>query len=69
MAVALAVCKSEQTALDKQRAAKKLKQGLLCQKKMVAVQKEYANALTYIDMFHSAACWQNKRLQINLLKS
>ena len=39
-----------------------MKQDLLCQKKMVAVQKEYANALTNIDMFHSPACWQNKKV-------
>ncbi len=27
---------------------------------MLAVQLEYANALTYIDMFHSGACWKSK---------
>jgi len=27
---------------------------------MIAVQTEYANALTYIEMFHSAACWRTK---------
>ena len=27
---------------------------------MLAVQEEYANVLTYIDMFHSSACWQTK---------
>ena len=26
---------------------------------MIAVKTEYANALTYIEMFHSAACWCN----------
>ena len=26
---------------------------------MIADQTEYANALTYIEMFHSAACWHN----------
>ena len=27
---------------------------------MLAVQLEYANALTYIDMFHSQTCWKSK---------
>ena len=38
LAVAPAVHKSEQTAIDKQHATKKLKQDLLCQNKMVLVQ-------------------------------
>ena len=25
---------------------------------MIAIQKEYVNALTYTDMFHSPACWK-----------
>ena len=27
---------------------------------MLDVQLEYANALTYMDMFHSQACWKSK---------
>ena len=38
---------------------KKKKQDILRNKKMIAVQTEYANALTYIEMFHSVACWHN----------
>ena len=55
--IAPAVRRSEKTALDKQRESKQKKQDLLRNKKMLAVQKEYANALTYIDMFHLRACW------------
>ena len=58
--IAPAVRRSEKTALDKQRESKQKKQDLLRNKKILAVQKEYANALTYIDMFHSPACWRTK---------
>ena len=54
------VRRSEKRALDKQQDPKQKKQDLLQNKKMLAVQKEYANALMYIDMFHSPACWQTK---------
>ncbi len=58
--IAPAVRRSEKTALDKQRESKQKKQDLLRNKKILAVQKEYSNALTYIDMFHSPACWRTK---------
>ena len=58
--VAPAVWKAEKTALDKQQQAKKKKQDILWNKHMIAIQTEYANALTYIEMFHSAACWYTK---------
>jgi hypothetical protein len=58
LSTAPVVRKAEKTALDKQREAKKQKQEFLRQKKMIAMQKEYVNALTYIDMFHSPACWK-----------
>ena len=54
--------RSEKTALDKQREAKQKRQDLLRNKKMLAVQKEYANALTYIDMFNSSTCWKTKSI-------
>ena len=57
--VAPAVRKAEKTALDKQ-CRQKNKQDILRNKKMIAVQTEYANALTYIEVFHSAACWCTK---------
>ena len=50
--------KAEHAALDKQREAKKKKQDLLRQKKLLAAQREYASALMYIDMYHSSACWR-----------
>lgn len=52
------VRKSERTALEKQRKAKRRKQEALREKKLLAAQQEYANALTYIDMFHSTAGWR-----------
>ena len=58
--VAPIVRKSEKVALDKQRESKRKRQEELRKKKMLAVQLEYANALTYIDMFHSGACWKSK---------
>ena len=54
--------KSEKTALDKQREAKRVKQEQLRKKKMLAMQTEYAHALTYIDMFNSVACWRTKSI-------
>jgi hypothetical protein len=61
--VAPAIHKTEQTALDKQREAKRVKhQELLRKNKMLAMQKEYANALTYIDMFNSSTCWKTKSI-------
>jgi uncharacterized protein YegJ (DUF2314 family) len=42
--VAPAIRKTEQTALDKHHEAKRVKQELLRKNKMLAMQKEYANA-------------------------
>jgi hypothetical protein len=58
LSIAPAIRKAEKTALDKQREAKKKKQEFLRQKKVAAVQREYANAVTYIDMYYSPACWK-----------
>ena len=44
------VRKAEKIALDRQRAAKKKKNDMLRAKKMIAAQRKYANALTFIDM-------------------
>ena len=48
----------EAAALDEQRESKRLKQEALKQNKLLAAQREYANALTYIEMYHSQACWK-----------
>jgi len=58
LSIAPEVRKSESAALDRQRKAKKRKQELLHRKRLVASQKEYANALTFIEMYHSRACWK-----------
>ena len=60
LSIAPRVRKSEKTALDKQHEAKKKRQNLLRQRKMLAAQEDYANALTLIDMFYSPACWRSK---------
>jgi len=52
------VRKAEKVALDKQRARKDRRKEILREKKLMAAQREYANALTYIDMYHSSACWK-----------
>ena len=52
--------RAEETVLVKQRKAKQKMQGFLQNKQILAVQKEYVNAWTYIDMFHSPACWKTK---------
>lgn len=56
--IAPEVRKAESAALDRQRAAKAKRQALLRKKKLEACQREYANALTYIEMYHSRACWR-----------
>ena len=58
LSVSSEVRKSEREALDRQREAKRLKMELIRKRKLEAVKAEYANALTYIDMFHSPACWK-----------
>ena len=52
------VRKAVQAAVEKQRGTKLQKQEMLQKKKFVAAQREYANALTFIEMYHSAACWK-----------
>jgi hypothetical protein len=47
---------AECVALEKQREAKSKKQEMLKRRKFVAAQEEYAKALTFIEMYHSAAC-------------
>ena len=61
LSIAPTVRKSEKSALDNQRAAKKKKQDLLREKKMIAVQHEYATALTYLDVAHSPSFWKTKK--------
>lgn len=58
--VAPAVEKAKKTALDKQQDSKRRKKISLF-KKMIAIQNEYANALTYIDMYQSPACSDAKK--------
>ena len=48
---------AECVALEKQREAKSKKQEMLKRRKFVAAQEEYAKALTFIEMYHLAACW------------
>ena len=55
------VRKAERIKLDNQREAKRMKQKLIFEKKTLAIHEKYAKALTYIDMYHSPACWRNKR--------
>jgi len=53
------VCKEARDALDMQAKSKQQKKEALRKKKLVAAQVQYANALTYIDMYHSPACWRD----------
>ena len=52
------VRQSERKALDKQREEKQQRQEMLRSKKLIAAQSEYANALMFLEMFHSPACWK-----------
>lgn len=47
-------------AEEKQRAAKEEKRKLLRKNKLLAAQEEYVKALTYIEMYHSPACWNTR---------
>ena len=47
-----------QAALDRQRESRKLKMDTLRKKKLLAAQYSYAAALTFIEMYHSDACWK-----------
>ena len=49
----------ERAALDRQRESKKFKMETLRKKKLLAAQYEYAAALTFIEMYHSDACWKD----------
>ena len=53
--------RSERKALEKQREEKQRRQETLRQKKLVAAQSEYADALIFLEMFHSPACWRTVR--------
>ena len=59
------VRKEEKEALERQREAKKQKQNLLLEKQMLACKKEYAEALTYIEMAHSPAFWSTRTKAYN----
>ena len=64
--------KAEKDASDRQREAKYKKVVAMRKKKLLAVQAKYANALTYIDMYHSPACWKTAtqaRKEFNKLSS
>ena len=39
---------------------KQKKLALINKKKLEAWQRDYANALTYIEMYHSRACWRTE---------
>ncbi len=52
------VRKSEEAAMNKQQNAKDRKKNAPRKKKIVAAQTKYANVLTYIEMYHSPACWK-----------
>ena len=51
------VKQGERDAIERQREAKWMKKEVLRKKKLMASQKEYASNLTYIEMYHSQACW------------
>ena len=51
----------ERRALKRQQEEKQRKQEMLRKKKLLAAQSEYADALTYIKMYHSPACWTRMR--------
>ena len=51
----------ERRALKRQQEEKQRKQEMLRKKKLLAAQSEYADALTYIEMYHSPACWTRVR--------
>ena len=58
LSISPSIRQSEMIALNRQRRAKMKKQKMLREKKIVAAQREYANALTFIEMYHSQACWK-----------
>jgi len=58
LSIAPDVRRKEQAALDRQRESKNLKMETLRKKKLLAAQYEYAAALTFIEMYHSDACWK-----------
>ena len=55
------VRKKEKKALQKQQEEKQRKQDMLRKKKLLVAQSEYADALTYIKMYHSPTFWRNVR--------
>ena len=59
VSIAPEVRKEARDALDMQAKSKQQKKEALRKKKLVAAQVQYANALTYIDIYHSPACWRD----------
>ena len=59
------VRKNEEIALNKQREQKQNKQDILRKNKLLGAQDKYADALTYIEMFHSPAGWQRKESAVS----
>ena len=54
----------EEISLNKQREHKQNKQAMLRRNKLLGAQESYANALTYIEMFHSPAGWTTKPIAL-----
>ena len=54
------VKQGERDVIEQQIDAKCMKKEVLRKKKLMAAQKEYASALTYIEMYHSQACWRSE---------
>ena len=51
------VKQGERDEIERQREAKWTNKELLKKKKLLDAQNEYASALTYIEIYHSQACW------------
>jgi hypothetical protein len=56
LSLASEVRKQEAVAINRQRAATLNKQEMLRKKRLIAAQRENANALTFLDMYYSPAC-------------
>lgn len=54
------VRKAEKVALEKQREAKKKRVDAMRERKLEAASEEYVKALTYVEMYHSPACWRTE---------
>ena len=69
LSISPTVRREEKVALEIQREAKKEKQKILLEKQMLACKKEYADALTYIEMAHSPRFWSTKTMARDHFKS